>query len=241
MKLEKVKKRRSKLTYWIGVLFILAGALLLGKNLGYIDEKLYSMFISWPALIAVYSVYLLTERRYFVGFILLSSSVFYMLDVIGEYGANLSDYYLPAVLILAGLFFLVRRIMKPAWKYSYVGNRASRFTSEAGFFTLENSFGASRQAIVYEEIKGGIIKNSFGGVALDLRRATLPQGHTYIDVDGQFGGIEIYLPSTWAVRIELKTFLAGVEDNRLKGNLSDMERVLVIRGKISFSGIEIKS
>lgn len=240
MESKKVKKRGSKLAYWIGGMFVLTGVLLLGRNLGYINTELFQILVSWRMFIVVLSAYLLTVRHYFASFILFALGLFLLLDV-SMLADKLADYFWPVILVIVGLALLIKKSVKPGKKYWSNSEAISKYTSENGFFNIENSFGEVRQAVVDEELVGGTIKNSFGGVMVDLRRATLPEGRTYIDVNGQFGGIEIYVPSTWQVQFEVHTFLAGCEDSRLKGFATETDRVLVIRGDISFSGIEIKS
>lgn len=89
--------------------------------------------------------------------------------------------------------------------------------------------------------KGGTIQNSFGGTVIDLRRTTLPEGETFLDIDCTFGGIEIYVPSDWKVVFRCTTCLGGCQDKRFGGGMIDQNRILVIRGDLTFGGIDIKS
>ena len=73
------------------------------------------------------------------------------------------------------------------------------------------------------------------------RRTTLPEGETFLDIDCTFGGIEIYVPSDWKVVFRCNTCLGGCQDKRFGGGVIDQNRILVIRGDLTFGGIEIKS
>lgn len=76
------------------------------------------------------------------------------------------------------------------------GNFASsQYNSTDGVLHSENTFSGIRQVVLDEFFKGGTIQNSFGGTIIDLRRTTLPEGETFLDIDCTFGGIEIYVPS----------------------------------------------
>lgn len=236
-----VKKHRSRITYWIGGVFIITGLLLLGKNLGYISADLFRIIVSWQTLLLVLSAYFFTERHWLVGFILFAVGGFGLLHLIGEYGDFLADYSLPAIFVVIGIAFVIKRAFRPSKGHWHTHKDVSKYTFTDGFFHIENSFGESRQVMIDEELKGGVVRNSFGGVTIDLRRASLPVGNTYIDVNGKFGGIEIYVPSTWAVQFEVQTFFAGIDDDRLRNMVSDPECLLIIRGDIAFSGIAIKS
>lgn len=62
--------------------------------------------------------------------------------------------------------------------------------------------------------KGGKISTIFGGVKLDLRNTTLPQGDTFLTADTVFGGIVLKVPSDWNVEIRNDRFLGAFVDKR---------------------------
>lgn len=117
---------------------------------------------------------------------------------------------------------------------------SSQYNSTDGVLHSENTFSGIRQVVLDEFFKGGTIQNSFGGTIIDLRRTTLPEGETFLDIDCTFGGIEIYVPSDWKVVFRCNTCLGGCQDKRFGGGVIDQNRILVIRGDLTFGGIEIK-
>ena len=96
------------------------------------------------------------------------------------------------------------------------------------------------QIILDPVFKGARIKVLFGGTVLDLRRTTLGDPKTYIDVDCRFAGLEIYVPSDWKVVFKCNTFFGGCDDKRWHNGDINYESILVVRGTLSFGGLEIK-
>ena len=101
-------------------------------------------------------------------------------------------------------------------------------------------FSGVKQVVLDELFRGASIRNSFGGTELDLRRTDIPLGETYIDIECNFGGVEIYVPLDWKIELQANAFLGSCEDKRIPGINIDQSRVLVIRGNVSFGSIEIK-
>ncbi|MCD8262557.1 MAG: cell wall-active antibiotics response protein [Bacteroides sp.] len=95
--------------------------------------------------------------------------------------------------------------------------------------------------------RGAQIRNNFGATLLDLRHTTLNPGKTYMDVECNFGGIELYVPSEWNLSVKADTNLAGYTDKRLINRSREYmasatdEKELIICGKLTLSGMEIKN
>ena len=57
-----------------------------------------------------------------------------------------------------------------------------------------------------------------------------------------FGGVELFVPSDWNIKIEVISALGGFSDKRYMTNVSvNTEKTLVIKGVAAFGGGEIKS
>lgn len=239
--MEPIKKRNNegKGLYLAAALFIAVGLLLLGKNLGIIEIELYRTLVSWRMLLVVLGLFFLVRRQPLPGIILLAIGAYGMIKHIPFLHINLDVFFWPAVLIAVGIYFLVKR-KSPDCHHKNPHVEHTQYSSEEGFLRSESSFGAIHQIVTDEVFKGGVIRNSFGSTTIDLRRTTLPEGQTILDVSSNFGGIELYIPSNWNVLNETNVFLGGVEDNRLAGLSVDTSRVLILRGNISFGGLEIK-
>lgn len=130
---------------------------------------------------------------------------------LGWFPAGVHITLFPIILIVIGLAFLFRP-KRARHERMRMGNFASsQYNSTDGVLHSENTFSGIRQVVLDEFFKGGTIQNSFGGTIIDLRRTTLPEGETFLDIDCTFGGIEIYVPSDWKVVFRCNTCLGGCQ------------------------------
>ena len=218
--------------FFIAFIFITAGVLLLARNLGWITYALFDLLVSWQMLLILLGVYLMLRRQILRGLILVGIGAYLLSPHLGWFPAGVHITLFPIILIVIGLAFLFRP-KRARHERMRRGNFASSHS--------ENTFSGIRQVVLDEFFKGGTIQNSFGGTIIDLRRTTLPEGETFLDIDCTFGGIEIYVPSDWKVVFRCNTCLGGCQDKRFGGGVIDQNRILVIRGDLTFGGIEIKS
>ena len=133
------------------------------------------------------------------------------------------------------------------WMKMHQGRPGMNFESEQqqsesvdGFLRSENVWGAARHVVLDELFKGAMIRTSFGGTTIDLRHTHIAPGETYIDLDCSWGGVEIYVPSDWTVVFKCNAFFGGCDDKRWQNGNVNKENILVIRGTLSFGGLEVK-
>lgn len=104
---------------------------------------------------------------------------------------------------------------------------------------IRNQFASVKRKIISKNFKGGRISSSFGNVELDLSQADI-DGVVTINIDQTFSGIELVIPANWEVKPEVSITLAGIEENR-NSVAPSPNKVLVLAGSCTLSGIEIKS
>ena len=75
----------------------------------------------------------------------------------------------------------------------------------------------------------------FGGIALDLREATLAPG-AHLSVHTVFGGVAIRVPEGWRLESDLQALAGGV-DARGAGDESPDAPTLTLDGRALFGGI----
>jgi predicted membrane protein len=97
------------------------------------------------------------------------------------------------------------------------------------------------QVILDPEFKGGYIETVFGGMDLDLRRTSLPEGETFLNIKAVFGGVEIKAPAEWFIEIRTNSSFGGVSDERYKSQNIDFSKKLIITGEAVFGGITIEN
>lgn len=232
--------------YLAALLFILSGVLLLARNVGWMDVATFNVIVSWQMLLVILGVFQLVRQSYFAGLILLAVGTCFLLPELGLSWLSVSTSVLawPIALVTVGIALLFRPRKHSDWKCRMRGetnSRASQYNSADGFFYSENTFSGVRQVVLDEVFKGGTVRNTFGGTVLDLRRTTIQEGETFIDLDCTFGGVEVYVPSDWKIDIRCKALFGSCEDKRFQSVVIDQSRILVFRGEISFGGVEIKS
>lgn len=240
-------QHRNSRRYLWALILVAAGVVMLGHNLGYVNDYLYHILISWQMLLIVIGVVSLFTRSLIAGIVLLATGLYFLLPRIMDVNMETINTYWPALLILVGLIILLRRRTEKKWpgwrRYRRCSHPHAVMSGgvEDGFVTADVSFGASKHIVLDPVFRGADIDCSFGSVILDLRSTSLGAPETYIDVDCSFGGAEFYIPSHWNVVVLANNSFGGCEDKRHLSRDIDFEHKLIIRGDISFSGLTIKS
>ena len=245
--MKRVKCRAKIDLACFALLTIALGLIFVGRNIGIIDEPLFSMLISWQMLLVVIGLYWISHRGYLWGMFVAGVGLFFMMPIITGAGKEWIAIYWPLIFVFVGLMVLIK-ILLPRKKWDYFKMSSQHYFSmedhktENGFVYSHNSFGGTKHVVMDEIFKGAEIINHFGGTELDLRRTTLAEGDTFIDIDCCCGGIEIRVPDNWLVLTELHSVMSGVVDERNKSfaTIDDKFR-LILRGKVALSGIELKN
>lgn len=85
--------------------------------------------------------------------------------------------------------------------------------------------------------RGGSILAWFGGVALDLRGATLAPD-ARVDIRAAFGGVAIKVPTGWRVESEATAFAGGI-DVRVPDPGDPGAPTLIVRASTAMGGVSI--
>jgi hypothetical protein len=102
-------------------------------------------------------------------------------------------------------------------------------------------FSGVNRKLMTKDFQGGKATVIFGGLDLDLTQVDFT-GVVTLDLEVGFGGVKLFVPPHWDVRTEVSTIAAGLEDKRMfrEGGV-DTNKVLILKGTLLFSGLEIKS
>jgi predicted membrane protein len=120
--------------------------------------------------------------------------------------------------------------------------KSKKHKKHDGTFNKSAIFAGCDEIFLEEVFPGGEINIVFGGVNLDLRRTTLPEGKTYLEMNVVFGGIQMYVPNAWQIEIHTDNIAAGFVDSRCVDHDNvDKTRKLIITGSCVFGGGEINS
>lgn len=230
------------------MLLVIAGMLFLSFNFGWINAALKPVLFSWPMLFIVAGIMGLSRRNLLISFFGLILGGFFLLPRIAAaypgsidgLDAGFAHTYWPLLLILLGICFIVRILTGEQRLYG----RQRHFAGDAmsgvnGRIEKRVIFGGSESIFLDPLFYGGELSATFGGIVLDLRKTTLPEGETFLEVYAIFGGVELYIPGDWLVETRFQTVLGGVEDKRLV-SAPDYARKLILRGDLIFGGCEIR-
>lgn len=87
---------------------------------------------------------------------------------------------------------------------------------------------------------GGSMLALFGGIVLDLRRATLgPTGAT-LKVTTVFGGTSVVTPPDWRVEVDARTWIGGLDLSHDQPDDPDLPTIH-IRARTYFGGFQVES
>ena len=217
--------------------FIIVGILFLGRNMGFVDDYLFHVLVSWQMLLVVIGLVQLIKKNFIGGLILITVGSYFLLPI--EYGLGT---YWPVLLIIIGIGILFRLTRKDHCFHDFKNNAREEMVSDGdGFVKSDVTFGGVKHIVLEPVFKGAGLDVSFGSITLDLRKTSLESECTFIKVDVSFGGVELYVPSNWNIIVEADTTLGAIEDKRFVSSQIDESHKLVIRGDITFGGLEIKS
>jgi predicted membrane protein len=216
---------------WGGLVLVLIGAVLLGRELGYFIP---SWLFSWEVLVIAISVFIGARKNFALGGWLVGvaiGGVFLLDDVYPD--LNLKPYFWPVLIIGFGLFMIFRPKRKGP------ENWTGEITSDESIEAV-SIFAGTKKNIVTKNFKGGEVVTVFGGTDLDLTQADFT-GTAKIEVSNVFGGTKLRVPANWRIKSEMVSIFGGVDDKRPQAGEVDGSKLLVLEGACLFGGIELKS
>ena len=227
---------------WAGVFLLVIGALFLARNTS--ATSIPEWVFTWPMILIAVGLFIGLRHNFRGGtwfFMILLGGAFLVNKIYPE--MELRQYIWPAILIIAGLYFIFKpRTMKWKEKWSdgqYAGSLEST-SSHPQDDIIDSTciFGGTKKNILSKNFKGGEIVNIFGGSEVNLAQADFT-GRVELEVTQIFGGTKLYVPANWEVKPEIVAIFGGIEDKRdVVGAQAD--KVLVLKGTSIFGGIDIK-
>ena len=231
-----------------GLIIVAIGVLLLIKQMGVVIFP-YWLF-TWPMILIAVGFYIGARHNFYGGgwfILLLVGGVFLTEEVYPS--ANISEYIWPIVIIVAGMFMIIRPKRKYykwgrykwEWKqyHKYGGIPPTGSSTSEDYLDSVSVFGGVHKIIMSKDFKGGDVVNIFGGAEINLSQADI-KGSVRLEVVNIFGGAKIIVPANWEVRIKSVPIFGGVEDKRPPSAAQhNPDKVLVIDATSIFGGVEI--
>ncbi len=235
-----------------GFLLILVGTLFLAFNRGWLDPDLRYIVFSWPMVFVVFAFFALAKREYWGILFWLALAAFFLLpriavlypDALPGINKDFAHNFWPVLLILVGVGVILKISFRR--RIGCCGLDREQFNMNKiegtdGVYVRKVVFGGNEDIFLEPVFRGGKIEVVFGGVELDLRRSTLPEGDTHLQIEAVFGGVTLYLPDDWVVVPKIDAVLGGVENKRFSKTVSaDNSSRLLITGEVVFGGCEIR-
>jgi len=223
----------------LGIILVLIGIFMIGRSLNIFPPGLADDLFSWPMILVILGILLLTSRPGSTsGWILLIIGAIFLLPRITHLPYSLREVFWPVVFIGIGLLILFKSLTGMRRKnYAQTSGSTTDYIDEVAIL------GGSDRKITSESFKGGQITSIFGGSQINLLHARLAPGDNVVDVFSLFGGSTLIVPRNWNVKVEVTSILGGFSDKRsvVESTGKQQEGILVIKGLALFGGGEVKN
>ncbi len=109
-----MKEYRRNNKTGLGLVLIIAGAILLGLNFGWIPYEIRSWLFSWKVILIVIGLFMIVSKdNKEPGLILMIIGGFFLARDHHFFMWDLHKFVFPTLLIIAGLIFLLKNNLKP--------------------------------------------------------------------------------------------------------------------------------
>jgi predicted membrane protein len=237
-KWEPCHRHHKERHLWVGIFIILAGLILLSKNLNFLSYEIQRYVLNWEMLLIVIGLISIIFRgkRTSGIILLLIGGIFYMKNILYLIDFSWTAFW-PVVLIVAGIMIIFRH---------HIDHHNEKKTEVSDEHSIDEIavFGGGDRVVTSQEFQGGKITTIFGGLNFDMLKAKLAPGENVVDVFCLFGGMKLIVPEGWTVKIKVMSFFGGFSDKhryRVPESGKDESAQLVIKGTVFFGGGEIKS
>lgn len=237
---------------WPGLLLVFWGAGLLARELGWLPPSV-GVFDFWPLFIVMIGVSALLRGPGFprtifaLGFIALGGVL--LAGNLGFVTASVTRFW-PVLIILMGLSALFRRAgdeeppLTPGAAETLDYGAGASVASALGVedrIRRQYTFSGAELRIESQSWRGGEVGVTAGGVELDLRQAQLAPEGAVLVVNVLMGGVDIRVPDTWQVQLDVIPFLGGADDmTRSTQGVSAAPR-LRVTGNVTLGGVSVSN
>ena len=231
----KTSVRKSNKRSFVGVIFIIVGAVLIASKMNLIPDNVRHIIISWPMLlIGIGGLNIFANKNYSSGLILIAIGSFFMLPRIVNIPFEMKEMFWPAIFVVIGVLMI---FVKNRHKTIGAGGDSDNYID------LLNFFGGGKRKITSANFLGGKVTSIFGGSELDLTESDINEIVPTIDVFTLFGGTKLIVPASWDVQVDVISIFGGFDDKRGPVSITENgnQRVLKIKGMAIFGGGEVKS
>lgn len=138
-------------------------------------------------------------------------------------------------------------IFKPKWKRQHCHNNQECNCHYEHFDTIDQvdgdsvsfgtSWGSSIKYVNSVNFSNADVHCSFGAMKVYFDKVIMAGNMATVSLNVSFAGVEMYVPKEWTVVSNVDTAFGGLEEKNK--NASDGSMKLILKGKMSFSGVTI--
>jgi len=245
--MEKRNLKQYGGSFWIGLIVLTAGTLLLLDRLDF--DLVPYWLVSWKTLLIVIGI-AVGIRKNFQGIgwiVLIIVGSFFLIEDIPGIDFEVRRYVFPVIVISIGVLILFRSVLSKSASEARNSWTDSEKKSELGDaahgeerIDITSIFGGVHRRVFSKNFRGGQMTSIFGGSDLDLSQSDI-EGTVVVDVVSVFGGAKLIVPANWEVKSNITAIMGGVEDKRKDPSAYSPNKKLVLTGVCIFGGVEIKS
>ncbi|MEO8372086.1 MAG: DUF5668 domain-containing protein [Candidatus Solibacter sp.] len=217
------------------IIVIGIGVLLLLRNMDIV--VIHDLWRYWPVILIAVGLVKMVDAQHtgtqVTGGIMVVAGALFLANTLELVRISWHDFW-PLILIGAGILMLYTRLATP---------RAPATAADIdGSLNEYAIFGGVSRKLTTDDFRGGYASAMFGGIEIDLRRASMRADSATIDVSAIFGGVEFKMPQNWIVITQVAAIFGGV-DNKCVQPDADVPGVkrIYVKGSAMFGGIEFKN
>ncbi|MBO7145078.1 MAG: hypothetical protein J6W13_09675 [Salinivirgaceae bacterium] len=245
-------RRRHRLSW--GIVMIVVGGMLCLQFTGLLPNSLYQLLFCWQSIFLAIGLAELIQGK------LRNSLIFFAIGIVANYhrwiefigaflpeglplGNQISAIFWSVLFVGVGLILI---FTKPRHNHGFIAG--SEFAEKHGHteqavddgrINYRFVFSGSEQVFMEPVFRGGNISATCGGIMLDLRHTTLPEGDTTLNIDATCGGFTLKVPNNWKIVNECSFVLGGITDKRFAVEIDNTRR-LIITGRCVMGGGSIE-
>lgn len=235
---------KSGRIFW-GLALILCSLCLIFNQFGLLGE-----FGVWTIILTLMAVAVLLDGiiKFSIGKGVFGAAVLLFLwkDALGLEDLTLWTIIISAILLGCGLSLLLNPLQKKrknkagfsaTQNVSQTGNNSQHF-SYGSDIKLERRFSGGMEYIRSNDFKSADIESHFSGLKIYFDDAVIQGESATLHMDVAFSGVELFIPSEWAIDNRLEPFAGAVEIEPVRNQIAPV-KTLKLKGNLSFGSIKV--
>lgn len=250
--MKESKKGFFDMKILIGLLILMAGILVLLRNLDYIQE--INVLDYWPVILILLGLKKLFDprpfRQIYWGLAILAIGVLFLLRNLNYLHFHVGDLW-PVLLILLGIEIFRSGFGQSKFRHAHWLGKdpkccGTSFAAHVDSQSVDDDYinvsvvlGGTNIKPISKKLKGGSISAIMGGCEIDMRDTDIEGNAMSLEITTIMGGVEIWVPTHWQVVSQITPLLGGVENKAVpKG---EPVKQLFLKGTAIIGGVEVKN